>query len=150
MMKGFDALLEEDIASYEGRHDEIIFQAPAFYRLLVRLLDDPLLPRKFRPLVLAAIAYFILPADIIPEDIYGPEGYMDDIFLCACVAEHIGREVGGSILEQNWEGESPVLPLIGEIIDLEHDLIGEEKQKILDYIGAEELLGPGEMDPEID
>jgi len=26
-------LLEEDIAAYEGRHDDLIYQAPAFYRL---------------------------------------------------------------------------------------------------------------------
>ncbi len=34
-------------------------------------------------MVLSTIAYFTLPVDIIPEDIEGPNGYIDDIFLCA-------------------------------------------------------------------
>jgi hypothetical protein len=34
-MKHFDELLQEDIAQYEGRHDDLIYQAPALYRLLV-------------------------------------------------------------------------------------------------------------------
>jgi len=140
-MKPFDQLLEEDIAAYEGRHDDLIYQAPAFYRLLVRVLDDPLLPGRLRPLVLAAIAYFILPADVIPEDIHGPYGYVDDIFLCAFVADVLYRETGSrALLEQNWDGEAPILPLIQDILTHETDLIGEERGKILKYIGYSHLL----------
>ncbi len=135
-MKPFDQLLEEDIATYEGRHDDLIYQAPAFYRLLVRVLDDPLLPRRLRPLVLVAVAYFILPADVIPEDIHGPYGYVDDIFLCAFVADVLRRETGSdALLEHNWDGEAPILPLIDEILAREQELIGEEKARILAYIG---------------
>ncbi len=35
-----------------------------------------------------------LPADIISEDISGPYGYADDIWLCAWVADIVRREVG--------------------------------------------------------
>jgi uncharacterized membrane protein YkvA (DUF1232 family) len=135
-MKHFDQLLEEDIAAYEGRHDDLIFQAPALYRLLVSLLDDPRLPLRLRPLVIAAIAYFILPADIIPEEIEGPYGYVDDIFLCAFMADRIGKEIGSyDILADNWDGESPLLPLIEDILAQEEVLIGENRGKILDYVG---------------
>jgi uncharacterized membrane protein YkvA (DUF1232 family) len=64
-MRGFDELLRQEIAVYEGRHDDLIYLAPDFYRLLVRLLDDPELPSPLRPLLSCAIAYFILPADVI-------------------------------------------------------------------------------------
>jgi len=141
-MKPFDQLLAEDIAAYEGRHDDLIFQAPAFYRLLVHLLDDPLLPQRLRPLILATVAYFILPADVIPEDIHGPYGYVDDIFLCAFVAEHLYRETSSSaLLEHNWDGESPIMPLIQDILAREKDLVGTEKERILQYIGYPQLLG---------
>ena len=138
-MKSFDRYLEEDIAAYEGRHDDLIYQAPALYRLLVALLDDPLLPAALRPLVLAAIAYFILPADIIPEDVHGPYGYVDDIFLCAFVADHIRRELGDEILLENWDGEAPILPLIDDILGAEEELLGDSLQRILRYIGYEQL-----------
>jgi uncharacterized membrane protein YkvA (DUF1232 family) len=140
MMKSFDQLLEEDIADYEGRHDELIYQAPAFYRLLTHLLDDPRLPKRLRPLVLAAIAYFILPVDIIPEELEGPYGYVDDIWLCAFVAERVRQEVGGeAILVENWDGEAPVVGLVEELLG-EEDLLGrEESERVLAYIGFESM-----------
>ncbi|HLA80886.1 MAG TPA: DUF1232 domain-containing protein [Thermoleophilia bacterium] len=141
MMRSFDSLLEEEIAAYEGRHDDLIFQAPAFYRLLVSLLDDPRLPNRLRPLVLSAVAYFILPADIVPEDIYGPYGYADDIFLCAFVGDKVRTGLGSdAILTENWEGEGEIIPLIGDILASEVDLIQGERGKMLKYIGFEELV----------
>jgi uncharacterized membrane protein YkvA (DUF1232 family) len=140
MMKSFDELLQEDIADYEGRHDELIYQAPAFYRLLTRLLDDARLPKKLRPLILAAIAYFILPVDIIPEELEGPYGYVDDIWLCAFVAERVRREVGGEeILIENWDGEAPVVELVEELLAEEDLLGGQESERVLAYIGFESM-----------
>ena len=135
-MKSFDQLLQEDIADYEGRHDDLIYQAPSFYRLLTRLLDDARLPKKMRLLVLAAIAYFTLPVDIIPEELEGPYGYVDDIWLCAFVANLIREELGNDeILVNNWEGEGKIISLIHEILSEWLSLIGDKKSLILDYIG---------------
>jgi uncharacterized membrane protein YkvA (DUF1232 family) len=141
-MKGFDELLRDEIAAYEGRHDDLIYLAPDFYRLLVSVLDDPRLPSSARPLIACAIAYFILPADIISEELYGPYGYVDDIWLCAYVADAIRRQLGDeAILVENWEGEAPLMPLIREVLEKEHDLIGEEREGILWYTGCAELRG---------
>ena len=137
-MKPFDQLLKMEIANYEGRHDALIFQAPALYRLLTQLLDDPHLPRNLRPLVLSAIAYFILPADIIPEELEGPYGYVDDIWLCAFVADHIRKELGNDdILISNWDGEGLIIPLVEEILSTGQDLVGEKTNLILDYIACD-------------
>jgi uncharacterized membrane protein YkvA (DUF1232 family) len=137
-LESFDPLLRKNIADYEGRHDELIYQAPAFYRLLTRLLDDARLPKRLRPLALAAIAYFILPVDIIPEELEGPYGYVDDIWLCAFVAERVRRELGGEeILVENWDGEAPVVELVEELLAEEELLGGEEREKVLAYIGFE-------------
>jgi uncharacterized membrane protein YkvA (DUF1232 family) len=139
-MQSFDELLEENIAGYEGRHDDLIYQAPAFYRLLTNLLDDPRLPRKLRPLVLAAIAYFILPADIIPEELEGPYGYVDDIWLCAFVADRVRREVGSDeILVTHWDGEAPIVELVAELLSQEEVLLGEKSKQVLAYIGFESI-----------
>ena len=80
-------MLENEICGYEGEFADLISQAPAFYKLMTRLLDDPDLPKPLSPHIIAAIAYFILPEDIIPEDKFGPVGYVDDIYLCAFVAK---------------------------------------------------------------
>jgi uncharacterized membrane protein YkvA (DUF1232 family) len=140
-MKDFDALLRQEIGIYEGRHDDLIYLAPDLYRLLTRLLDDPELPARLRPLIACAIAYFILPADIIPEELLGPYGYVDDMWLCAYVADVVRREVGDeAILVENWEGEAPLLPLVAEVLAKEQELIGDERDRVLWYTGCAALL----------
>jgi uncharacterized membrane protein YkvA (DUF1232 family) len=141
-MKHFDQLLEQEIAQYEGRHDDLIYQAPALYRLLTQLLDDKRLPGRLRPLVACAIAYFILPADIVSEDIYGPYGYADDIWLCAWAADVVRREVGSDdILSENWDGEAPLLPLLQDVLAQEVELISDQRERVLQYTGCDRLFG---------
>lgn len=139
-MNSFDKLLEKQISAYEGRHDDLIYQAPELYRLLTNMLDDPTLPIRLRPIVISAIAYFILPNDIIPEELHGPYGYVDDIFLSAFIADKVRNEIGSDeILTDNWDGEADILPLIEEILSKEEELIGDQKKRILEYIGYEYL-----------
>jgi uncharacterized membrane protein YkvA (DUF1232 family) len=137
-LRNFGSLLEENVSAYRGKLSEIIIEAPAFYRLMVRLLDDPHLPKHLSQLVIAAIAYFILPTDAIPEDKFGPIGYIDDIFLCAFVADRVMKEAGSEdILISNWDGKMPIVPLVKEILDREKELIGDKKALIMKYIEEE-------------
>lgn len=139
-MKRFDMLLEDDISSYKGELSDLISNAPALYRLMTKLLDDPALPRQMSQLVIAAIAYFILPEDVIPEDKYGPRGYVDDLFLCAFVADQVMRETGSEeILTRNWDGKVSIVPLIKDILGREKELLGDKKENIMQYIGYEQL-----------
>ncbi|MCK9565570.1 MAG: DUF1232 domain-containing protein [Methanothrix sp.] len=139
-MKRFDAILEEDISGYDGEFSQLIRQAPALYKMMTRLLDDRALPRSMSQLVIAAIAYFILPEDIIPEEKYGPIGYVDDIYLCAFVANEVTKESASpDILARNWDGKVPVNALIREILDREKELIGDKKDHIMQYIGYDQL-----------
>ena len=139
-MKRFDAMLEKDISGYEGKFADLIAEAPALYRMMTRMLDDRALPRSMSPLVIAAIAYFILPEDIIPEEKYGPAGYVDDIYLCAFVANEVMKESASTeILSRNWDGKLPVAELIREILDRESELIGDKKERIMQYIGYDQL-----------
>jgi uncharacterized membrane protein YkvA (DUF1232 family) len=139
-LKRFDALLETDISGYEGEYSQLIHQAPGLYRMMTRLLDDGALPAEMSPLVIAAIAYFILPEDIIPEETFGPAGYIDDIYLCAFVANEVRLAAGSTeILERNWNGLVPIIALINEILDREKELIGDKKEHIMQYIGYDQL-----------
>ena len=139
-MERFDSLLEKDISDYKGEYASIIHQAPALYRMMTRMLDDRNLPSKISPLVIAAIAYFILPEDVIPEDKFGPAGYVDDIYLCAFVANEVAKEFGSpNILVRNWDGKVSVVDLINDILGREQELIGDKKARIMQYIGYDQL-----------
>ncbi len=142
-MKPFDEILRDEILKYEGRHDDLIFQAPALYRLLCGLLDDKRLPGRLRPLVSSAIAYFILPADVMPEAVLGPYGLVDDIWLSAWAVEAVRRETGNDdLLTENWDGEAPLLALLADILSHEEELVGKEGAKILAYTGCDRLVAP--------
>jgi uncharacterized membrane protein YkvA (DUF1232 family) len=139
-LKRFDAILEKDISGYDGEFSQLIAQAPALYRMMTKLLDDRALPRSMSPLVIAAIAYFILPGDIIPEEKYGPAGYVDDIYLCAFIANEVTKESASpDILARNWDGNVPIATLVKEILDREKELIGDKKDRIMQYIGYDQL-----------
>lgn len=139
-MKDFDRLIQEDIDGYDGLHAELVAHVPAFFRLLSGILEDPRLPGRLRLLVLAAIAYFVVPGEIMPEDLEGPHGYVDDLFLSAWVARLVRQQVGeDGILTENWDGEVPLLPLVGEILAREIELVGEQRELILWFIGYEYL-----------
>jgi uncharacterized membrane protein YkvA (DUF1232 family) len=141
VMKDFFDKLKSDIEKYEGRHDEFIFFTPDWYKLMTNLLDDSRLPHRLKPLVSCAIAYFIIPADVISEEIYGPYGYIDDIYFCAFIAKQILlRTKDPALLVENWEGEGDILELVDETLEKEEELIGENKKLILNYTGCSELL----------
>jgi hypothetical protein len=60
-MKRFDIMLEESVSGYEGKFSEIVCEIPAFYRLMVRLLDDSNLPKQPSQLVIASNSIFYSP-----------------------------------------------------------------------------------------
>ena len=82
---GFYESLSEQIQSYKGKKGDLIELAPPLFKLLTNLLEDYRTPKKARPLINAALAYFVSPYDVYPEEVYGAEGFTDDIFLCLYV-----------------------------------------------------------------
>jgi uncharacterized membrane protein YkvA (DUF1232 family) len=137
-MRDFDQLLADDLEGYLGRSEDLIFYAPALFRLLTGVLEDPLLPARLRPLVLSAIGYFVLPVDVISDKHAGPEGYGDDIFVAAFVAQRLLAETGREeLLRASWDAERAVVPLIESILEREAELIGDRRPAILAFIGYE-------------
>lgn len=134
--RGFYHALKEDLEGYRGEFDEIIFLGPELFRLLTNLLDDGRVKKDERLMINAAVAYFVAPHDVIPESIYGPEGYLDDIYLCGHVLTQLRGRLDPKIIEEHWEGEEDIGPLIDEVYGKTKEAIGEEKvDEILVYCG---------------
>lgn len=135
-VKDYDEVLRANVSAYRGPYHDIITLAPDLFRLMCRLLDDKRLPPRLKPLVNAAIAYFVVPFDPIPEDIYGSEGYLDDVWLCCHIARRIASEMKSmDILVQNWQGEQDIEKVLVTVLSLEHPTLEEKKPLILKYVG---------------
>lgn len=120
-------ILIDNTKNYQGKYEQIIVNAPAIYKLLCNLLDSKNLYKEDRHKISSTIAYFILPKDIFPEEIYGVEGYIDDIYLCLYILNELKKEYGIKELLGYWE-ESP---------DLLRKLLGDDYQELdkeLNYI----------------
>lgn len=135
-MKDYSEVLQANVTGYQGRYRDVISLVPSLFRLMCRLLDDTRLPARLKPLVNAAIAYFVVPFDPIPEEVYGPEGYLDDVWLCCHIARRVAGEMKSmDILVQNWPGEQDIEKVLIDVLALDHAALEEKKPAIFKYVG---------------
>ena len=81
--------LKKEIMQFHGPIKEYVFYLPSLFKLLTDILNNNKLSADDRKLIFCALGYFVTPDDIIPEEIYGPAGYIDDIFLCSWVLKKL-------------------------------------------------------------
>jgi uncharacterized membrane protein YkvA (DUF1232 family) len=134
--KGFYDTLLENLEGYEGEYKEILQVGPKLFKILTRLLTDHRVKKEDRLMIDAAIAYFVAPKDVIPEATKGPEGYLDDIYLCSYVLNELKEDLGLEVIEDNWKGEEDIEKLLDETYAISQEAIGVEKAlEVLEYSG---------------
>ena len=136
--KDFCDLLRENLDSYRGEYEGFIDYSPELFRLLTEILNDKIIKAPIRLKISAAMAYFVAPFDIIPEQIYGPYGYVDDIFVCAYVVKDIEKELGYDYLSDFWEGEEDLEDVIEECYKQSKIILKDKTMDILGYVGLSE------------
>jgi len=134
--KGFYETLCETIESEKGGvYREIIKYAPSFFRLLCNMLSDKRTDWHTKLVISAALSYFVVPNDIIPEDEYGVVGYVDDVFICSYVLEEIKNKVSGDLLIDNCDEKEDILCIVDEIFSKSKKVIGNKYDEILKLVG---------------
>jgi uncharacterized membrane protein YkvA (DUF1232 family) len=81
-----------------------IRQIPAYLRLLAGLLTDPRVSRLDKVIVGAAIAYIVMPIDLIP-DFIPFLGQVDDVFLLVLALQRLIGNAGVLVVSDHWEGD---------------------------------------------
>lgn len=89
---------------FGAKASDTLLLAPDLFMLLVRLFLDPKVPAATRSLVGGALAYFVLPADLMPEVLLGPGGFLDDVVLAAAVVSHVFSGGLRPFIERHWSG----------------------------------------------
>ncbi len=103
---------------------EYLFIAPDLFHLLTKLAIDPDVPSEKKTKLVTAIIYFISPIDFIPEAIFGPIGYLDDIALAAYIINDLVNQIDPQIVQRNWAGDQDILLLLKNIIINTNQMIG--------------------------
>jgi uncharacterized membrane protein YkvA (DUF1232 family) len=144
----YDRLREKILHGVEkhgGRYSEAVVEAlilvPDVFILLVRLALDKEVPKGARAMIGGALAYFILPTDLLPEALLGAGGYLDDLVLAAAV---LSQTFGGELepyARKHWSGSHELGKVLGGITQTAHHLLGDRiygrLQRLLARLGVE-------------
>jgi uncharacterized membrane protein YkvA (DUF1232 family) len=137
-MKQYADYLNEEIHNFDGTFEKYIFYAPDFFKLLCDLLDSKEINKDDKKRINSAIAYFVVPRDFIPEELYGPAGYIDDIFICVVVIKYIKSKYGENMIKSKWVGEEPIIDVINHCYSKTKEEL--EKHKLVDKLLKSILL----------
>ena len=105
---------------------EYLLLAPDLFHLLAKLAMDKDIPSKEKAKIAGALAYFISPIDLVPEALFGPIGYLDDVALAAYVINSVMKNCDDTIITRHWAGEEDVLKLVQQIVDVGADMLGNK------------------------
>jgi uncharacterized membrane protein YkvA (DUF1232 family) len=113
-------------AGRDSRWTEYLLFAPDLFHLLIRLAADPEVPAADKAKLGALIAYFVSPVDLMPEMLFGPVGYLDDVALTAWVLHNLlsRDERIQAVARRHWAGEQDVLAVIQRILGAADAMIG--------------------------
>ena len=114
--------LKAGLDSYEGDFDKFIMYAPDFYSLLCKLTEENI-DKEDKTKIYSALAYFIIPNDTIPEDLYGPAGFIDDIFVSASVLKGLSTKYGIEFLKKYWDQDEDLEKVITLCLDKSKEIL---------------------------
>lgn len=137
LLSSYDRLRERIIGTLEKRLDKrggrltegavrALLLVPDVFILLVRLTLDKNVPGSTRAMIGGALAYFVLPADLLPEMLLGGAGYLDDLVLAAAV---LSQAFGGDLepyARKHWSGAEDLRVVLKDVSETAQSLLGEK------------------------
>ena len=109
-----------------GKTASFLLLVPDVFILLWRLTTDARVNGKDKVLLGSAVAYYVMPFDLLPEAIMGPAGYLDDLVFGVYVLNKILGSVDASILREHWSGSDDVLDSIQNVLNAAESLVGTD------------------------
>jgi len=92
MFSTYEEFIKKEIESFKSYgvfYDMAIRYVPYFFQLLCKILDMKNISYESRIRINCALAYLVVENDVLPENIYGAEGYMDDLFVLVYVLKEL-------------------------------------------------------------
>ncbi|TNF72724.1 MAG: DUF1232 domain-containing protein [Acidobacteria bacterium] len=132
---------------------EALLLVPDIFILLARLSLDRSVPRQTRTMMAGALAYFLMPVDLLPEAFLGPGAFAEDLIVATAVlATAFGSELGPRA-EKYWNGSQKLRVVLGDVSAAAHALLGpglyDRVKLLLDKWGVD-LEQPEHEQPEAD
>lgn len=137
--KDFSDIIRENLSYYGTDYESFIDHGPDLFKLTSSIIQYEGLDFQMKSKLFTALAYFVTPNDVIPEDIYGPYGYIDDIFLCTYVLKEVSSRIGYEVLENYWNCNYNLKDVIELCYNESSSILGDKTNKILNYVAFPEI-----------
>jgi uncharacterized membrane protein YkvA (DUF1232 family) len=128
-----DTLKEEFEALRDSGKDfdrELLY-FPDMIKLLCDMLENEDVDKESRLQINVALGYLLVPNDIVPEDVYGAYGYLDDLYASCVVLAGLKQKYADMMLKL-WNNEEPFEKVL--------DLCTYKSEKFLEEKGLKEKL----------
>ena len=133
IFKDFYDTLIENLESYTGEYESFIDYGPDLFKLLCDILNSDV-DRSLKLPICGAIAYYVTPDDIISEQVYGPYGYIDDIYLSTHVLKMVASSHGYEFIQQYFDDD--IESILNECEKKSLEILSEKEiESIVEYIG---------------
>lgn len=104
---------------------EALLLVPDVFMLLVRLVLDPETPASARGVLGGALAYFLLPADLLPEALLGVGGYSEDLVMAVVAISYALSEELEPRARLYWSGSDDLRTTLRDVIGAAQALLGD-------------------------
>lgn len=91
---------------------DVLLLLPDLTVLLVRLLRETRVPTGAKALALLGLGYVLSPIDLIPELVFGPIGFVDDLLVVAAALSRLLNYVHPDLVRSHWPGRGDALDAI--------------------------------------
>jgi uncharacterized membrane protein YkvA (DUF1232 family) len=113
-----------------GVRDLLLF-LPDMIVLLLRLARDPRVPVGVKAVAMLGIGYSLSPIDLLPEFLFGPIGFLDDLLIAAAAVSYIVNHVHPDLVRSHWPGPGDVLDVVKRVLAYSEGLVGKTLRRLL-------------------
>lgn len=115
-----------------GIRDLLLF-LPDLVVLLVRLARDSRVPAGSKAVAVLGIGYALSPIDLMPEILFGPIGFVDDLLIAAAAVSYIVNHIHPDLVRAHWPGPGDVLDVVKRVLAWSERLVGKAFSRVIGF-----------------
>ena len=115
-----------------GVRDLLLF-LPDLIVLLLRLTQDSRVPVGAKAVAIVGIGYALSPIDLLPELLFGPLGFLDDVVVVAAAVSRVINHVHPDLVKAHWPGHSDLLDVLRRITSWSESVVGKTVTRLLGF-----------------
>lgn len=123
-------LVELEPGASVGVRDLLLF-LPDLVVLLLRLVRDPRVPAGAKAVALLGVGYALSPIDLVPEILFGPIGFLDDLLIATASVSWVVNHVHPDLVRAHWSGSGDVLDVVKSVLGWSEKLVGKTLSRLL-------------------